>query len=82
MSSNNRTTPRLIPVTEWNQHHEWPPQGGLRHLIFHTKDRKNSSGQTTQRNGLDVALVRVGRRILIDEAKFFKWLHSQQKNAR
>jgi len=23
---------RLIPVTQWNDHHAWPPQGGLRHL--------------------------------------------------
>lgn len=27
--------PRLIPLTEWNKHHPWPPQGGLRHLVFH-----------------------------------------------
>ena len=26
---------RLIPVTEWNKHHVWPPAGGLRHLAAH-----------------------------------------------
>ncbi len=78
---NDQTTPprRLIPVPQWNNHHEWPPQGGLRHLIFHARDRKNSKGEIIQGNGLEVALLRVGRRILIDESKFFQWLDSQQK---
>jgi hypothetical protein len=31
--------PRLIPLTDWNKHHEWPPQGGLRHLIFHRESK-------------------------------------------
>ena len=30
-----KTERRIIPVTQWNDHHAWPPQGGLRHLIFH-----------------------------------------------
>ena len=25
---------RLIPVSKWNEFHEWPPVGGMRHLIF------------------------------------------------
>jgi len=59
----NETTKRLIPVPKWNQYHEWPPQGGLRHLIFHAKT-----------NGFDRVIRRVGRRILIDEAAFFEWV--------
>ena len=38
-------------------------QGSLRNLIFNAKT-----------NGFDVALVRVGRRVLIDEAAFFEWI--------
>jgi hypothetical protein len=57
---------RLIPVTQWNDHHAWPPQGGLRHLIFHAKD-----------NGFDACVRRVGRRVLIDEAAFFAWADTQ-----
>ena len=54
---------RLIPLTDWNQHHAWPPIGGLRHLVFfeHT-------------NGFDKVVRRVGRRVLIDEAAFFAWI--------
>lgn len=57
---------RLIPVTKWNEHHAWPPQGGLRHLIFHAQD-----------NGFEKAIRRAGRRVLIDEAAFFEWLDQQ-----
>ena len=52
---------RLIPVTEWNEHHSWPPIGGLRHLIFHAST-----------NGFQKSFKRVGKRILIDEDVFFE----------
>lgn len=58
---------RLIPVPRWNDHHEWPPQGGIRHLIFHAKT-----------NGFDRVIRRVGRRILIDEAAFFEWVEKSR----
>ena len=64
----NATKTRLIPVTEWNKHHLWPPIGGLRHLIFHGA-----------KNGFDQVLRRVGRRVLIDEDAFFKWVASHSK---
>jgi len=59
---------RLIPVPEWNDHHEWPPQGGLRHLIFDAK-----------KNGFDKVIRRAGRRVLIDKAAFFAWVESQNQ---
>lgn len=54
---------RLIPLSDWPKFHPWPPIGGLRHLVFHEKT-----------NGFDKVIRRVGRRILIDEGLFFKWL--------
>lgn len=57
---------RLIPVTKWNEHHQWPPLGGLRHLIFHA-----------EKNGFEKVLRRCGRRVLIDEAAFFTWVEEQ-----
>ncbi len=57
---------RIIPVTQWNEHHAWPPQGGLRHLIFNAST-----------NGFDKVIKRAGRRVLIDEREFFKWLDEQ-----
>lgn len=61
-------TKRLIPVPKWNQYHDWPPQGGLRHLIFYAKN-----------NGFDSVIKRVGRRVLIDEEAFFQWIASNNK---
>ncbi len=58
---NKQPSNRLIPVPDWNKHHAWPPIGGLRHLIFHSKS-----------NGFDTAFKRVGRRVLVDEQEFFR----------
>jgi hypothetical protein len=55
-----QTENRLIPLSEWNRFHEWPPQGGLRHLRHHCK-----------RNGFAGAFVKCGRRVLIQEKTFF-----------
>ncbi len=57
---------RLIPVTKWNDFHSWPPIGGLRHLIFYEKT-----------NGFSHCILRIGRRVLIDENKFFEWTENQ-----
>jgi hypothetical protein len=59
-TSNQSQQSQLIPVPSWNHYHPWPPQGGLRHLIFNEKT-----------NGFATAFKRIGRRVLIDEAEFF-----------
>jgi len=51
---------RLIPLTDWNQFHPWPPQGGLRHLMFHRHS-----------NGFSSAFIKCGRRVLVKEKAFF-----------
>jgi len=61
---------RLIPLTAWPDFHPWPSVGGLRHLVFHAGD-----------NGFEFATVRIGRRVLIDEAKFFMWATSNRRAA-
>lgn len=53
---------RLIPVTKWNMYHQYPSQSGLRWLIFNEKQ-----------NGFNDVVKRIGRRVLIDEKKFFEW---------
>jgi hypothetical protein len=40
-------------------------QGALRNLIFNSKA-----------NGFDAVMVRIGRRVLIDENAFFVWVDS------
>lgn len=58
---------RFIPVARWNDYHPWPPIGGLRYLIFHEKS-----------NGFSSCVVRIGRKVLIDEEAFFAWVKSQK----
>lgn len=52
--------PRLIALTDWPKHHEWPLIGGLRHLMFYR-----------EKNGFASAFVKCGRRVLVDEVEFF-----------
>ena len=54
---------RLIPVTKWEEYHNWPKIGGLRNLI-----------QTRHRNGFAKCLRRSGKRLLISERDFFEWI--------
>ena len=60
------TTNNLIPATDWNKNHSWPPIGGLRHLIFNA-----------EKNGFNKVIRRIGRRVLIDEQAFFDWVDEQ-----
>ena len=69
-STQVQVRPKLIPVTKWGQYHDWPPKGGLRHLIFHAPT-----------NGFAKAFKRVGRRVLIDEAEFFRCVDRQNGQA-
>ncbi len=61
---NNQT--RLIALVDWPKYHSWPPLGGLRHLVFHATS-----------NGFDSVVRRIGRRILLDEQAYFKWVASK-----
>jgi hypothetical protein len=60
---------KYITLQDYVDKYPWPPIGGLRHLI-----RNRGS------NGLNEAnvLKRVGRRILINEQEFTKWIESNR----
>jgi hypothetical protein len=57
---------RLITVSSWEQHHDWPRAGGLRNLIFNK-----------HKNGFAAVVRKVGKRVLIDENAFFEWVANQ-----
>jgi hypothetical protein len=67
--SNINISTKLIPVTKWNEFYEWPPQGGMRHLIFNAKN-----------NGFKDAFKRVGRRVLVDSQRFWEIVEEQNKD--
>lgn len=78
-------TPRdLFPVNQFSARRPaWTPQA-LRNLILNAADRLNSRGERIPGNGLAEAgaIVRVGRRVLIDEQAFSRWIAAQNKQRR
>jgi len=58
----------------------WTP-AALRNLILNAQDRLSSRGDRIPGNGLAEAgaILRVGRKVLIDEEAFFRWIASQQQ---
>jgi len=55
-----------VPATNWNDFYDWPPPGGMRHIIFHA-----------QSNGFASAILRVGRSVLIDSDEFWRIAKNQ-----
>ncbi len=62
---------RLLSLNDWAKEKPWPPLGGLRHLVFHSKT-----------NGFDKVIKRIGRRVLIDEEAFYRWVESKNPSSK
>jgi hypothetical protein len=62
--------PTLSTVNQFTEKQPAFTTGGLRALIFN----ENSNGLA--KSG---AIVRIGRKVLIDESKFFAWVESQNQ---
>ena len=53
---------RLIPLSKWNDFHPYPSVKSLRMKIFHNAN-----------NFADEVIERDGKRVLINEKKYFEW---------
>ena len=64
--------PTLTAPNRFSEKYPDFPIGGIRHLIFHEKT-----------NGLADCgvIVRIGRKVLIDEAKFLNWVTNREAAA-
>jgi hypothetical protein len=58
------TTPQLATVPQFCERHPAFTQGGIRHLLFIKGHEAEEAG----------AVVRFGRKLLIDEAAFLCWI--------
>lgn len=67
-----QTTLVYLTVNQLCENHKAFKTGGIRALIFN----ENTNGLA--KSG---AIVRIGRKVLIDEAKFFAWIELQNKAA-
>lgn len=72
------TPPVLLTVKQFAEKHKAFTEGTIRQLIHASKMRNTQRGPCGP-NGLDDAIVRLGRKIMIDENKFFDWLLRQRK---
>lgn len=64
--------PKLTSPTRFSKKYADFPIGGLRYLIFH--ERENDLAKSG-------AIIRIGRKVLIDEAKFFDWVINRRAAA-
>ncbi len=60
---------RLIPLSHWNEYHDWPSINALRGYDAFMRHR----------SGFDKVMSKVGRRLVIDEEKFFEWVCTNPK---
>ena len=66
-------------VRQFSERNQVFTEAALRNLIFKADTRKSSIG-IIQGNGLIEfgAIVRLGKKVLINEQKFYEWLEAQQ----
>lgn len=54
-------------------------EAALRNLIFKADSRHSTKGDIPGNGLIEAgAIIRIGRKVLIDEARFFEWVESQQ----
>ncbi len=58
--------PNLLTVKQFCEKHKAFSAGGLRYNIFHA-----------DKNGFSMCIRRIGRKVLIDETEFFRWVQRQ-----
>lgn len=79
------TGPRdLFTVSQFSERFPAFTQAALRSHILNAEPRLSSRGERIPGNGLSEsgAIIRVGRKILLSEGRFFTWIASQQKFSR
>lgn len=68
-----QTTQPYLAVNQFCERHQAFKLGGIRALIFH--EHKNGLAKAG-------AIVRLGGKVLINEAKFFAWIEAQNQGGK
>lgn len=59
------------------------PQASLRSLIFNAKERQSSNGAIPGNGLIECgAILRVGKKVLIDDQKFVEWVRKQSQEVK
>lgn len=70
---------RFIPLSDWAKHHPWPTPGAFRVQICKAEKAVQAHGSLREDSILS-CVVRIGRRVLIDEQKFIAWVRKHSPN--
>ena len=65
---------RLLTVKQTSKEHPAFSESSIRFHVFNAEPRLNSRGERIPDNGLASAIIRIGRKVLIDEDRFLKWV--------
>jgi len=79
----NSAQPLRSLLTVRQLHDKYPAwsEQALRALILNASDRTSTRGKIPG-NGLNVALIRCGRKLLLDEALFIEWVAARSMRQR
>jgi len=68
-----------LTVSQFNQRHKAFTTSALRNLIYKADERETEHGVIPGNGLLEAgAIIRIGRRVLLDEARFFEWVDAKQ----
>ena len=56
-------------------------ESGIRHLINESEEQLNGKGERVAGNGFERAIIRIGRRILIDLDEMDNWLRDHRQGS-
>lgn len=83
ISENNAAAkaPRAVfTVAQFAERNPAFSQAALRNLIFKADEREGANGPIPGNGLIEAgAIVRIGRKVLIDEARFFDWVDQQNE---
>ncbi len=67
--------PAVFTVKQFAQRNPSQTEPALRNLIFKAEPRQSTRGEIPGNGLIECgAIIRVGRKVLIDEARFFEWV--------
>jgi hypothetical protein len=74
---------QLHTVKQFSDKHQPFTEPSLRNLIFKAESRQSTNGEIPGNGLIEAgAIVRIGRKVLIDEDKFFEWVRRQNEAIR
>lgn len=72
--------PPIFPVEQFAERNPAFTSAALRNLIFKAEPRQSSRGEIPGNGLIECgAIIRVGRKVLIDESRFFEWVRRQNR---